>query len=95
MSKWETNKDGFADALRNNEYAEYKLDEYVTLVTDEDSEPYVCIPNEEYPEMYLKKGSDKIVELLESQILDIFTWDTIVIDQGADNTYFYFYGIEY
>jgi len=43
-NKWKVDKDGFRNALENNEYAEYDLDDNYTLVKDADSTPYVVGP---------------------------------------------------
>jgi len=84
-----TEKENFIEALENNEYAEYRLDNNYVLITDMDSEPYVHVTNENY------KGSEHIIEVLEDEILDIFTWrDSEVYTQG-NSTIMNLYGIRY
>lgn len=40
-TKWKVDKDGFREKYKNNEYAEYDLDDQYTLVKDVDSQPYI------------------------------------------------------
>jgi hypothetical protein len=80
-------KQNFIEALENNEYAEYSLDNEHTLITDMDSMPYVHVSNENY------ESHEKIIEFLENQILDIFTWDNSEIYTQQNSTFMDFYGI--
>lgn len=82
-------KQNFIKALENNDYAEYSLDSEHTLITDMDSKPYVAVESENY------QSDEFIVELLEDEILDIFTWDMGESYTQQNLTYYDLFGIRY
>jgi len=66
MSKNQTDKDGFMEAIENNEYAEFVINEdpeYI-LITDWESPVYaVCPDGIENPETLVEMIADEIPEL--------------------------------
>jgi hypothetical protein len=84
-----TEKENFIEAIENNEYGEYQLDDTHTLITDMDSKPYVHVTNENY------QGHEHIIELMENEALDILTWNNSEIYSQQNSTFMDLFGIRY
>ena len=70
-TKWQTDKDGFIEAIENDEYAELVLPNGDTLITDTEFDgtfnPYVELTND-----HGDKHPTDIMAEIESAIYDVF-----------------------
>ena len=70
-TKWQTDKDGFIEAIENDEYAELVLPNGDTLITDWEGDgvfnPYVELTND-----HGDKHPTDIMAEIESAIYDVF-----------------------
>jgi len=84
----------FVDAVQNDEYAEYKLEDEFVLITDWEGDgmfnPWVVVPKG-----FVIEDGDSLFEIIEEETEHFMSFDELeFIEQEDDFNYVHVYGAE-